>query len=176
MKEQDLNEELRQYKLFRIQQTEEKLNRFQEVYEDIKQSIVIKISKNIGSNIIKYMVFIIAVLLMVLGIVCHFPEAIVNSMEPDGVGFSYQEKEDLETMIPYFTFVFYGFAALFLFIAWLIKLNTHKRNSLYGVSTLLSEVMTYMETSNKEEKQKYEYFVDAIHERQKMEEEKASGN
>lgn len=48
--EEKINEELRQYKLFKIQETESKLRRFKTVYENIKEHFVIKFSKNVSSK------------------------------------------------------------------------------------------------------------------------------
>lgn len=53
-------------------------------------------------------------------------------------------------------------STLFILIIILLKKNAKKRNTIHKLSELVSEVIEYIETDTKEEKIKYEYFVDSM--------------
>ncbi|MGB7786226.1 MAG: hypothetical protein WBL27_09010 [Salinimicrobium sp.] len=166
--EEKINEELRQYKLFKIQETESKLRRYHVVYDEIKESFVVKFSKNASSNILRILLITFSILFLILGLTCSFPDQVIEFLRSEGEVFSTSEKEDLISKLDFFKYMFFGFGILFGFISYLLKLNNRKRNTIHSLSTLLEEVMNYMENSSNEEKRKYEYFVDSLAEKEKI--------
>ena len=167
--EEKINEELRQFKLFKIQETESKLRRFKEVYKEIKEHIVIKFSKNATSNIFRIITTIICLLLIIIGFICFFPDQIIEQMEAEGNYFSNSDKNNMIDELNFFKYFALSLSLLFGLISYLLKLNNRKRNSIYSLSKLLEEVMGYMESSSYDEKRKYEYFVDSLAEKEKKE-------
>lgn len=163
-----IDEELRQYKLYKIQETESKLRRFKKVYKKIKEHVFIKLSKNISSNIIKFSVYIIGISFLLIGLVSFFPYEILTFLESNGNLFSSEEKEAFTNLINISKYFFLSLSILFSFVGYLLKLNNQKRSYIYDLSILLEEVMDYMENSVTEDKKKYEYFVDSIAEKDKI--------
>lgn len=163
-----IDEELRQYKLFKIQETESKLRRFKKVYQEIKEHLLIKFTKNASSNLIGYAVYIISFLLLIVGIIFFFPNDVLNFMESTGEPLSSIEKKEFTELFDFLKYFFIATALLFGFIGYLLKLNNKKRSNIYNLSKLLEEVMDYMENSAKEDKKKYEYFVDSIAEKERI--------
>lgn len=166
--EEKINEELRQYKLFKIQETESKLRKFKTVYEDIKEHFVIKFSKNASSNIFRIVLIIISTLFLILGLISFFPNQIIQFLESEGEVFSTTEKEDFILNFDVFKYTFLGLSIFFGFISYLLKLNNQKRNTIHSLSKLLEEVMDFMENSSNDEKRKYEHFVDSLAERERI--------
>ncbi|WP_272149757.1 hypothetical protein [Tenacibaculum aiptasiae] len=161
-----IDEELRQYKLFKIQETESKLRRFKKVYLEIKEHLLIKLTKNASSNLIGYAVYIISFLLLIVGIIFFFPNDVLNFLESTGEPLSSIEKKEFTEFFNFLKYFFITASLLFGFISYLLKLNNEKRSNIYNLYKLLEEVMDYMENSAKEDKKKYEYFVDSIAEKE----------
>lgn len=155
---ENIDEELRQYKLFKIQETVSKLKRFEKKYIEIKERLVIKVSKNISSNIIRFLLIIISILFFITGIILLFPEKIIESKE---INFTLDGK----VIILYCAISLIVFSILFIIISYLLRLNNKKRNSIYSLAELLEEVMVYMRKSRDEDKVKYEQFVDLMAEK-----------
>lgn len=166
--EEKINEELRQYKLFKIQETESKLRKFKIVYNEIKEHFVVKFSKNASSNIFRIILLIISILFLIIGLVSFFPDQIIQFLESEGEMFSISEKEDFILSFSLLKYLFLGLSIFFGFINYLLKLNNRKRSTIHSLSSLLEEVIDYMENSSNDEKRKYEYFVDSIAEKEKL--------
>jgi len=166
--EEKINEELRQYKLFKIQETESKLRRFREVYKEIKVRSVIKLSKNVTSNVVRIITTILCFLLIIIGFICFSPDLVIQLIESEGEILTNSEKFDLIDSLSFDKYFILGLSILFGFISFLLKLNNKKRNSIYSLSILLEEVMGYMENSSYDEKRKYEYFVDDLAEKERI--------
>ncbi|WP_282018101.1 hypothetical protein [Salegentibacter mishustinae] len=166
--DQKINEELRQYKLFKIQETEAKLRRFRKTYLEIKEHIFIKFSKNITSNILQIPIILLFIICLAIGISLLFPNVIIDFMNSNGMNLSKSDKEEFLIISEFTAYFLLGLSSLFGFISYLLKLNNRKRNNIYNLSKLLEEVMSYMENSSNDEKRKYEYFVDSIAEKEKM--------
>lgn len=90
------------------------------------------------------------------------PEHAINFIEGIGKVLSQIQNEKLTEILPYFGFFILGLALLFVFISYLLKKNNQKRSVIYKLSNLLDEVIEYMDNNVKEEKKRYEYFVDSI--------------
>ncbi len=170
----DINEELKQYKLFKIKETETKLGRFKEVYIEIKEHIVIKFSKNATSNMVRIVLGTLSLLFFVLGLCCFFPNEIIDSIESNNVVFSELNKKGITIFLSLSKFILLGLSILLAVLGYSLRLNNRKRNSIYSLSKLLEEVMGYMEVSANDEKRKYEYFIDSLAEKEKIEREKVS--
>lgn len=162
-----IDEELRQYKLFKIQEAESKLRRFKKIYEEIKEHIFIKFSKNISSNILKITSYGLGFLFFIIGLICFFPNEVLTFLESNGEVVSLDEQENFILFTSFSRYLFLGLAVLVIFIGYLLKLNNKKRSNIYNLSKLLEEVIDYMDSSVMEDKKKYEYFIDSITERER---------
>ncbi|MCX2837563.1 hypothetical protein OQ279_05300 [Salinimicrobium sp. MT39] len=166
--DQQINEELRQYKLFKIQETEAKLRRFWQTYLEVKEGIFIKFSKNVTSNILQIPIILLFLICLVIGILLLFPDIIIDLVTSNEIDLSRSDKEEFLLISEFTAYLLLGLSGLFGFISYLLKLNNRKRNNIYNLSKLLEEVMLYMEDSSNDEKRKYEYFVDSIAEKEKI--------
>jgi len=166
--EKRINEELRQYKLFKIQETESKLRRFQQTHSEIKESYTIKVSKNVTSNILRIVLALLAVIILILSIICFFSGNLIDFLESKGEFISIQEKENAIYELNIYKYFFISLTIILVFTGYLLRLNNRKRNSVYSLSILLEEVMEYMENSSNDDKRKYEYFVDSLAEQEKI--------
>ena len=124
--EEKINEELRQYKLFKIQETESKLRRFKVSYKEIKEHIVIKISKNATSNIFRIITTIFCILLVVIGLICFFPNQVIKLVESEGGKLTNSYKTDLINFLNLSKYIFLGLSFLLGFISYLLKINNRK--------------------------------------------------
>ncbi len=157
-----INEDIRQYKLHKIQIVESKIKEYRDIFNTIKQTTVIKLTKNTSSNILRIIIILFMILLLVAGIWYLFPEQAIKMIEKSGEEISKQEKAELIKTMPYFG---YGLISLLIplgFTSWLLKKNIQKRNTIYNLSKLLNEVIGYMDNNVKEDKKKYEYFIDNL--------------
>ncbi|MDB0616091.1 hypothetical protein PL372_11160 [Tenacibaculum dicentrarchi] len=146
---ENIDEELRQYKLFKIQETISKLKRFEKKHNQIKQRLVIKVSKNVTSNIIRLLLIIISILFLTTGIILLFREKII---ENQNINFNLEGK----IVILSFAISLILLSILFITTSYLLRLNNRKRNNIYSLAELLEEVMIYMKKSRDEDKIKYE--------------------
>ncbi len=166
--EKRINEELRQYKLFRIQEVESKLRRFKITYVEIKEHVAVRLSKNITSNIVRVILSLLAILFLSIGIMCFFPEKLIVLLKPGGLYLSVTEQKETILMSDFCKYLFISISFLLFFTSYLLRANIQKRNNVYSLSVLLKEVMDYMESSANGDKRKYEYFVDSLAEQEKI--------
>lgn len=157
-----IEEEIRQFKLYKIQIVEAKLREYEVTYNLIKENIVIKFTKNASSNVLIIIFLLVAIALLLVGFLFLFPEQIIKIVEENGKYFSAQDRRDFILTIPYFGGVLISISILVGFLALLLKKNIQKRNTIYDLSKLITEVIGYMNHNVKEDKKKYEYFVDSI--------------
>jgi hypothetical protein len=156
----NIQEEIRQFKLYKIQTTEAKLRNYQEAFNTIKQNIVIKFTKNVSSNILIIIFTIICILLFLISLYFLFPTYLIQLMQENDV--YYVKKNELIQVIQIIGITLIAFAILFAIIASLLKKNIRKRNVIYQLSQLIGEVIQDTHENVKEDKKKYEYFVDSI--------------
>lgn len=154
--QQQINEELRQYKLARIQEGEIRNERFQAAYDQIRESVIIKVSKNASSNIFRIASGLISFFTFLIGISFIFPQSL-NEFFNLSVWPEYEGMLNEAKGVAYFFFIV---SSVFFLIGYLLKVNNRERTQLYSVSILLEEVMEYLKTSTEEEKRKYEFFLD----------------
>ncbi|MCT4639206.1 MAG: hypothetical protein N4A72_15990 [Bacteroidales bacterium] len=157
-----LDEDIRQHKLYKIQVNEQKIREYKNVFNTIKESTIVKNSKNISSYIVRFIFRLITILLIIIGISFLFPENVIGFIESNGKVISETDKSDLKDVIPYIGYICIVTSTLFILIIILLKKNAKKRNTIHKLSKLVSEVIEYIETDTKEEKIKYEYFVDSM--------------
>lgn len=163
-----IEEEIRQYKLYKIQIVDAKRSEYEKTFNEIKQNIVIKFTKNASSNLLRFFLLLVTVSVLLVGVLFLFPEHIIKILEENGEYFSKQEKIDLELVLHYLGYVFISISILIGSISSLLKKNIKKRNTIYDLSKLISEVIDYMGDNVKEDKKKYEYFVDNLAEIEKI--------
>lgn len=156
-----IEEEVRQYKLYKIQTVNAKIREYENTFNTIKENIVIKFTKNASLNILRIILLLATIALFLIGILFLFPEQIIKIMEQNGEYFSVQEKSDFILTTPYLGYILISISILFSFISLLLKKNIRKRNTIYNLSKLIKEVIDYMDANVKEDKKKYEYFVDS---------------
>lgn len=163
--ENRVDEEIRQYKLFKIQEAEVKLKRYKKKYEDIKEHVVIKFSKNLTSNILKIVIILLSVFFFSLSVLCFFPNAFMGLSEIIVDSITSFEKYKFMKYANIFKYVFIVISLFLYFISYLLKVNNRKRNSIYSLAILLEEVMDFVENTRDDDKRKYEQFVELIAER-----------
>ena len=156
-----IEEEIRQYKLYKIQAVEAKIREYENTFNIIKENIVLKFTKNASANILRIILLFITIILLLVGILFLFPEQIIKIIEGNGEFISAQEKNDFISETPYIGYVLITLSLFFSLISLLLKKNIRKRNTIYNLSELLNEVIDYMDENVKEDKKKYEYFVDS---------------
>lgn len=100
--------------------------------------------------------------MLLFGIFFLFPEQIIKIMVENGEYFSEQEKNNTVLMLPYLGYILISISVILGIISSLLKKNIRKRNTIYNLSKLLKEVIDYMGENVKEDKKKYEYFVDSV--------------
>lgn len=76
------------------------------------------------------------------------------------------DRRDLIELMTYLSYILLALSALLLLVSYLLRVTNKKRTKIYELSQLLDEVMVYMERSSKDDKRKYEYFVDSLAEKQ----------
>lgn len=157
-----IEEEIKQYKLYKIQTTESKIREYEDVYSLIKENIVIKFTKNSFSNIFRLLLTIISIGLILLSLTLIFPEIAISFIEKTGEILTQADRNDMIELFPYLGYFVLGLGFLFGIISSLLKKNNRKRTVIYELSKLIDEVIYYMNENVKEEKKKYEYFVDSV--------------
>jgi len=157
-----IEEEIRQYKLYKIQIDENRIREYSEVFDVINESVVMKFSKNASSNILRVVLFIITVVLLLFGIGLLFPEQILNVLEKSGEVLSESDKSEFINELRFFGYTLILLSTFFGVMSILLKKNIRKRNTIFELSKLLKEVIEYMNENVSEDKRKYEYFVDGL--------------
>lgn len=163
--ENRVDEEIRQYKLFKIQEAEVKLKKYKKKYEAIKEHVVIKFSKNLTSNILKIVIILLSVFFFSFSVLCFFPNAFISIIEINAKSFTSLEKSEFIEVANIFKYVFIVISLFLYLISYLLKVNNRKRNSIYSLAILLEEVMDFVENTRDDDKRKYEQFVELIAER-----------
>ena len=157
-----IEKEIRQYKLNKIQSIESRVKEYEDVYASIRENIVLKFTKNVTSNVIRGVSLFIALLLISIGIWLIFPESFIRFLEKNGEAFSELERNDFILTAPYTGGFLMFIAVLFYTISILLRKNIQKRNTIFKLSSLVKEVIGTMDENVKEDKIKYEYFVDSM--------------
>lgn len=162
MSTKQVEEEIRQYKLYKIQATEQKIREYEGEYNRIKQHLVVWYTKNISSSLLVWIFSLIATALSLLGISFLFPEQWITFMQNNGEFIFEAEKNDIRLPFPYTGYVVISIATIFSVIVFFIKRNSDKRKTIYKMEKLLTEIISDMRANTSEEKKKYEYFVDSM--------------
>lgn len=157
-----VEEEIRQYKLYKIQIVEAKIREYENSFNAIKENVVIKFTKNASSNLLRIIFLLVTISLFLIGVIFFFPEQIINLLEENGEYFSKQDKIDFTLIVPCLGYVLISISILFGFISSLLKKNIKKRNTINDLAKLINDVIDYMGDNVKEDKKKYEYFVDSV--------------
>ena len=148
--------------MYKIQTTENKIREYENIYSLIKENIIVKFTKNSFSNIFRLLLFIITIGLILLSFTLIFPEIAISLIEKTGKTMTQSNRNYMVEIFPYFGYFILGLGILFRIISVLLKKNNRKRTIIYELSKLIDEVIYYMNDNVKEEKKKYEYFVDNI--------------
>lgn len=164
--ENKIDEELRQYKLYKIQFTESKILEYKEVYDSIKENIIIKVAKNSTTFISRLIIMPLLVVTFLLALVLFFPEQLLGFF--DLQEFQSEDKVALVQGLPFIGLIFLGISIVLLIISRLLNANNKKRNTIYKMSELLDDIIPFMENTTLEEKRKYEAFVDHLSEQKLM--------
>lgn len=157
----NIEEEIRQFKLFKIQKDKAKIKEYEDTYDKIRENTVLRYTKNISSNILIILMVLLTITLFSIGVSFQFPEEMTKFMEENGERFSSQEKEENNIFFPFLGYFFIALSLVFGLIASLLKKNIRKRNTIYRLSHLVSDVIEHMSENVKEEKKRYEYYVDS---------------
>lgn len=160
-KGKNIEEEIRQFKLYKIQVVEAQMRKYRELYEEIKEGIVIKFTKNASSNLLRLLLGILSLGFGILGVLLFFPEIISRLFILESQGGSFFNITFFETAGHYIGFFMLFVSLIILALALLLKKNIRKRNKIYELSNLVTEVIDYMDKNVKDDKMKYEYFVDS---------------
>tara|TARA_R110002050_G_scaffold257788_1_gene396894 strand:+ start:5602 stop:6129 length:528 start_codon:yes stop_codon:yes gene_type:complete len=152
-----IEEEIRQYKLYKIQVVEAKVRGYKKAFHEIKENATIKFTKNASSNLLIIMFLLLAASILGLGVLFLFPEQTLGLWGENGGSLSMQVKFQ-DNFVGY---ILLAIALLLGFISSLLKKNIKKRNTIYNLSKLISDVIDTMDDHAKEDKRKYEYFVDS---------------
>ena len=157
-----IEEEIRQYKLYKIQIIESKIREYEDIFNTIKENVALKFTKNASSNIFRFLLIPITVILFLAGIYLLFPELVISLMERYGIEFSGVEKREYILKLPFIGYISLLMSIFLGITASLLKKNIRKRNTIYNLSKLLKDVIDYMNEDVNENKKKYEYFVDSM--------------
>ena len=110
------------------------------------------------------MLTLISIGLIALSFILIFPEIAVSLIEKNGDVLTHAQREIFVKFFPFLGYFFLGLGLLFAIVSALLKKNNRKRSVIYELNKLIDEVIHYMDENVKEEKKKYEYFVDTISE------------
>lgn len=160
----EINENIRQHRLYRIQTTEEKIRKFKKVYNEIKEHLVIKFTKNASLNVIRLVLGIVTLFFIGVAILYFFPDRLISFMEANGEFLNENEKMNFYIEAKFLGYMFLVFSAISFYIGFLLKKNIRSRNSIFKLNKLIKEVIDYMETASDDEKRKYEFYVDNLQE------------
>jgi len=157
-----IEEEIRLYKLEKIQYVEDKIQEYNDVYHLIKENGLIKFTKNSTSNILRFILFLVTISLLIIGLFFVFPNQIISLIESNNDVINSTEKEDLKMILPFLGYILIGLSLILGFVSLLLKKNSVKRSVIYELSYLLDEVIGDMTKNLEDDKVKYAYFVDSI--------------
>jgi hypothetical protein len=151
----EIENELRQYKLHKIKESESKLNRFEKKYNEINEHVALKMSKNITSNIFR-------VFLIISSILCFFITVflLIESSTVEDEIFDFRTSQNKLIIISSIFLITASIIAIT--ISFLLKLNIRKRNNIFSLAKLLDEIILHLEKSTNEDKKNYEHFMDLI--------------
>ncbi|WP_438962205.1 hypothetical protein [Nonlabens sp.] len=153
-------EEIRQEKINAIEVAKEKNKQFEEAYHQIYQHKIVKISKNVSFGMVRVLLIVIAVILFVAALFCFFPGAFITAMEESGEYLTQTDKEEISLLLLVIGLIIITLSLFHLFLAYVIKSNNKKRTIIFKLSGLLEEILEYQENDIKEQKKRYEVYVD----------------
>jgi len=162
----NLEEQIRQYKLNKIHVVESKISEYERVFNTIKENALFRYTKNATSVILIIIFLLLTGVSMIFGLALFFPEQIIE-LTGSGQEWTPQERDEFISESNYFAFFFIILSLLFGSITLLLKKNMRKKNTIFRLSRLLQDVIEYMDENVKEDKKKYEYFVDSMSEIEK---------
>ena len=157
-----IEQEIRQYKMDRIVKAEKQLENYRKVYHEIKENIVVTLTKYSGSVIMNVVLFILLIVLFLLAILFLFPSEIITLLEAEGESFTKEEKAYFISNLRYLRYLLFGIGFLLILLRVVIKSNNNKRLVISNLSDLMTEVIENMDENLKEDKKKYEYFIEGL--------------
>lgn len=132
---QKINEEIRNYKLYKIQRINTKIQNYTEVLNDIKQSQ----KSHLAAKLLSYFNYFAPIIMLVL--------IIKNNNEPDG------------------NYEIYLYLILFVFIANSLYLSYHNillRNKFKSFETKVQETIDHFQSESEKHKTNYEFFIEEL--------------
>jgi len=160
----EINENIRQHRLYRIQTTDQKIRKFKSIHDEIKEHLVIKFTKNASLNVIRLVLGLITLIFIGVSILYFFPDKLITFMEANGEILTQDEKNEIYLDADFLGCMFLILSFISIYIGYLLKKNIRSRNSIFKLNKLIKEVIEYMESTSYDEKRKYEFYVDNLQE------------
>lgn len=157
----NMKEDIKHQKLYKIQEAQAKINDYQIIYDQIKESSFVKISRNATSKVSLYIVRILSGLFLLTSFIFVYGEFIYKRFEFNSEIFIINELKSLSNETAIFFLLLSLLLSLLLFtLGYLIKENIKKRKILSSLTVLVEDMMKYMEKVSREEKIRYEHYID----------------
>ncbi len=154
--------EIRHDKLKKIEETEQRLLEYKFVQSEIEENTTSRFFKNSTVFVLRTIIWVLFAICLMNAFFGFFPEVYIDFMESGGDLLSNLEKQEARNNVM-LKGVFALIIALILLLAnVLLKRNKQKSQTVAELSKLVADVVNYMESSLKEEKKRYEHFVDEM--------------
>lgn len=152
----NIYQEIKELKLYKIQILEDKAGEFGQKYRLIKKNAMIRVSSNLFSNAMRFILSIFCFGFILFTLMSFFPHETILIMEKYQLNISQTNNQELIQYADLSKYISLFMAFLFYRMGRLIKKNIQLKNTMSKLSELVDEMIDCLDTETAEEKRRYE--------------------
>lgn len=161
MENNRITEEIRNYKLYKIQITDQKIREFENTFKKIEEKSIFKSIKDFSLNSFKIILLLLSILTVSFSIIFFFPELIISIIEKSTKSsLSQDNKTILLLNHNIFSYIFFSTSIILFILTYTVNKNIKNRNYTFKLHQLTNDIINHLKDISKDEKTKYEAYVE----------------
>ena len=156
-----IKEEIRELNLYRIQVFEEKTSEYRQKHKSIKKNASDRVSGIYSAMFMRLILGILCLGFIILSVIAFLPHELILFIRKYPLKINQISYDELYQAIEMAKYAFLFIALIFYRMGRLIKKNLQKKDTIYKLSKLNDELISFMDTEADREKTRNEFFREA---------------
>lgn len=158
-----IKEEIRNYKLYKIQITDQKIREFENTFKKIEEKSIFRSIKDFSLNSFRIILLLLSILTVSFSLIFFFPELIVTIIEKSTKSSLTQDSKTILLLNHnVFSYIFFSTSMVLFILTYTVNKNIKNRNYTFKLHQLTSDIINHLKDISKDEKTKYEAYVENI--------------
>lgn len=158
-----IKEEIRNYKLYKIQITDQKIREFENTFKKIEEKSIFRSIKDFSLNSFRIILLLLSILTVSFSLIFFFPELIVTIIEKSTKSSLTQDSKTILLLNHnVFSYIFFSTSMVLFILTYTVNKNIKNRNYTFKLHQLTSDIISHLKDISKDEKTKYEAYVENI--------------